>query len=588
MDDKKKDSTVSRSIGIAAQNEKRLAPPFEITPSGTKDRCNPGRILRDEMVPMSDGVRLATDVYLPDREGPFPTILTRMPYGKTELYCHMPLTGEFWSKKGYAFVAQDVRGKWGSEGVFEPNSNKNEVTDGYDTIEWITNQSWSNHRIGMWGESYYGFTTYAGAVSQHSDLVCIAPGDISLDRYRATYRNGALQLNTVGMWAISMMAQEYQDIELVDPWHLPLAEMANAAGVPSAYFDHVIANPTRSKFWKERSLLEGYEEIRIPVLHWGGWYDNYLGPVISDWEILRKRNLGSGHNHLFIGPWDHDGTADKLHRVGRLNVGDGTAKHRWDTFQAFFDHYLMGLDNGFDISSKVQIFVMGANTWRDEKEWPPVGTKYTKYYLHSKGNANSLHGDGMLDTQLPDEEPVDNYAYDPMDPVADTLDMDCWSFAGEMDDRREVEGRRDVLVYTTATLESDIELTGSVTARLYAASSAVDTDFTITLVDVFEDGYANQIQDGIIRASYRDSDIRSSLIEPGRVYGYDVDLWATSYVVKKGHRIRVEVSSSCFNKYDRNPNTGESFGAAVKSVQAKQTIHHSKLYPSCVTLPVKG
>jgi putative CocE/NonD family hydrolase len=186
----------------------------------------------------------------------------------------MPIIGAFYASKGYAFVAQDVRGKWGSEGRFDPNVGGIEIADGYDTIDWIANQDWSNGRVGMWGESYFGFTTYAGAVSLHEALVAIAPGDITLNRYRGTFRDGCLQLNTVGTWAISMMARRYQDLSSIDPWHLPLAQMANAAGIPSSYFDQVIANPVPSSFWEERSLLAGYDAIRIPVLHWDGCYDN--------------------------------------------------------------------------------------------------------------------------------------------------------------------------------------------------------------------------------------------------------------------------------------------------------------------------
>ena len=574
------------SESLTAKHDKRTETPFDVIPSGTPDRCVPGQMICDQMVPMRDGVKLATDVYLPEGEGLFPVILTRMPYGKREPYCYMPLIGEFWTKKGYAFVVQDVRGKWGSEGVFEPNSKKNESSDGYDTIEWIVKQTWSNRRVGMWGESYYGFTTYAGAVSQHPLLVCIAPGDIALDRYQCTFRNGALQLNTVGMWAIYMMAREYQDTMNIDLWHLPLAEMANAAGIPSDYFDQIIANPVHGKFWEEHGLLEGYEKIRIPVLHWSGWYDCFLGPMIEDWFELGRRNLSAGHNHLFIGPWDHEATADKLHRVGCIKVGEETAEHHWDTYQAFFDHYLMGLSNGFDSPPPVHIFVLGDNVWRDEQEWPLARTRFTKFYLHSNGKADTLNDDGILSKTTPGAEQADTYVYDPMNPVADTLDIDCYSIAGQMGDRSEIEVRQDVLVYSTEELDSDMEITGPIKANLFAASSAVDTDFTVTLVDVFEGGYANLIQDGIIRASYRDSDLEPSPIAPGKVYEYTIDLWATSYVVKKGHRFRVEVSSSCFNRYDRNTNTGEPFGKATGTVPAKQTVFHSREYPSHITLPI--
>src|SRR5690606_4792285 len=202
-------------------------------------------------------------------------------------------------------------------------------------------------------------------------------------------------------------------------------EMANAASVPSRYFDQLIDNPIRTAFWDERCLLQAYDRIRIPVLHWSGWYDNYLGPLIADWRIMRSRNGGAGHNHLFVGPWDHEGTADKVHRVGKLDVGDGTGTHRFDTYQAFFDRYLMQLDNGFGRDGAVHYFVMGKNVWRNAEDWPPPEARMTQYYLHSRGNANTLHGDGYLDTTPPQDEPTDTYVYDPLDPVADTVDVDC-------------------------------------------------------------------------------------------------------------------------------------------------------------------
>lgn len=575
------------SRGLALQRAKHDEVAFTAIPSTTPTRAAPGRVLSDVMVAMRDGVRLATDVYLPDGAGPFPTILTRLPYGKTEPYCAMPAVARHWVAKGYAAAVQDVRGKWGSEGYFEANKIGNEIPDGTDTIAWIARQDWSDGRVGMWGESYFGFTSWAGAVGGHPALACIAPGDITLDRFRGTYRDGALQLNTVGMWAIGMAARTYQDMARVDTWHLPLAEMANAAGVPSPYFDDVVAHPTPDAFWAERGLLQALDLVRIPVLHWSGWYDNYLGRVIADWKALRERNAPARHNHLFIGPWDHEGTADKLHKVGLLPVDHGTGARKWDTFQAFFDRYLMGLDNGFGARGPVAVYTMGADRWIDCADWPPPDSAPTEFFLRGGGRANGLGGDGVLDTVPPGDEPADHFVYDPADPVADTVDLDCWSIAGQMGDRRGIEARADVLVYTTAPLERALEVTGPVHATLHVASSAPDTDFTVALIDVLEDGAAHLVQDGILRARYRDSIAAPSLLEPGRVYALVIDLWSTSHVFRRGHRIRVEVSSSCFNRYDRNPNTADPFGRAVSTAKARQTVHHDRGRASSITLPVR-
>ncbi len=573
--------------GLAAQKAKHEVAHYDALPSDTPDRASPGAVLADALIPMRDGTRLATDVYLPAGDGPFPAILTRIPYGKTEPYCYMPVIAAYWVRKGYAAVVQDVRGKWASEGHFEPNLNRNEVPDGFDTIDWIANQPWSNGRVGMWGESYFGFTSYAGATSGHPALACIAPGDISLDRYKATMRYGCLQLNTVGTWAISMTDQTYQDLSRLDYWHLPLAEMANAAGAPSSYFDELIANPTPSPFWEERSVLAGYDSIRIPVLHWGGWYDNYLGPTIADWRRMDANNKAAANQHLFIGPWDHECTPDRLHRVGLLPVAEGTGTARWDHYCAFFDRYLMDQDDGFGRDGPVRYYVMGRDVWRSAAAWPPVGTTMTPVYLGSGGKANTLDGDGRLDWQPPgDDQPADRFDYDPADPVADTLAIDCWSLAGQMGDRQMIEQRPDVLVYTTLPLDRGLELTGPITACLHFSSSAPDTDVTVALVDVAADGGANLIQDGILRLSFRDGPQAIAPIEPGEIYELSVDLWSTSYFLKPGHRLRVEISSSCFNRYDRNLNTGEPFGRGSRPVVASQSIFHDAVRPSHILLPV--
>jgi len=572
--------------GLARQSAKHHQAAYDAIPTGTPARSRHARTLADVMVAVRDGVRLATDVYLPAGDGPFPAILTRLPYGKTEPYCAMPVIGRHWASKGYACVVQDVRGKWGSEGRFEANKKGNEIPDGTDTIAWIAAQPWSDGRVGMWGESYFGFTSWAGAVGGHPALKCIAPGDITLDRFRGTFRYGCLQLNTVGMWAIGMAARTYQDMGRVDTWHLPLAEMANAAGVPSPYFDDVVANPVPGPFWAERGMLEALDLVRIPVLHWSGWYDNYLGRVIADWRDLAARNAPARHNHLFVGPWDHEGTADTLHRVGALPVAHDTGRHKWDTFQAFFDRYLMGVDNGFDHGARVRVYTMGRDVWQDVEAWPPPAARPTPFYLRGDGPANGLEGRGALSPELPTADATDRFVYDPADPVADTVAIDCWALAGQMGDRRAIEARADVLVYTSATLEADLEVTGPVMARLHAASTAPDTDFTVALVDVFPDGHAHLVQDGILRARFRDSIEHPTPIEPGRVYAFTVDLWSTSHVFKAGHRVRVEVSSSCFNRYDRNPNTGEPFGRAARPVKATQTIHRGPARPSHIVLPV--
>jgi len=286
---------------------------------------------------------------------------------------------------------------------------------------------------------------------------------------------------------------------------------------------------------------------------------------------------------LLIAPTDHELTPAETHRIGRIDIG----KEAWtyDRLQHFFDYWLKGADNGFNRTPRVEIFTIGDNKWRYEDEWPPARVQYTRYYFHSGGSANTLHGDGLLNTRKPGDEPTDSYVYDPDKPITISLGhKELWSLAQTLKDRSSVEQRADVLVYTTPNLKKELEITGPITVTLSAASSARDTDFTAALVDVFPDGYTHIIQEGIVRARYRSSDSEASLIEPGKIYEYTIDLWATSYVVKQGHRIRVEISSSNFNRWDRNPNTGNEFGMDAETVKATQTIYHDRQHPSYITL----
>lgn len=561
-------------------------------PSATIESSTPDRhagvvIENDVPIPMRDGVRLYANVYRPQAEGKFPVLVIRLPYGKDEYYCQMPAIGKFWARKGYAAVIQDVRGKFTSEGTFEPFEH--EVADGYDTVDWAAKQPWSDGNVGVMGESYYGYTTWAAAVSQHPNLKCIAPANINMDVYSSAYRQGAFDLQLMGDWAIGMDASTYQNALRLDHWHLPLIAMDDAAGIPSYSYKRLVANPYGGGAWDGINLNGWYDQISIPILHLGGWYDVFLNGTIGDWQEIRSARSGSpsaAPQWLVLGPWDHESTTDETHRIGQLDIGDKSATTQWDVRQAFFDYCLKGMETELASQPGVQIFVVGDNDWRLEREWPLARTRYTDYYLHSDGAANTAQGDGSLSPVPPGDEAPDQYTYDPQDPVQYATGVDYWSLAEKMKDRAKVEGRDDVLVYTTAALSEDVEITGPISATLYAASSAPDTDFTVALVDVSPDGSTHLVQEGIIRASFREGPDLRSPVEPGKVYEYVLDLWATSHVLKAGHRIRVEVSSSNFDRYDRNLNTGKDFGLSAETVPATQTIYHSSEYPSRITLPV--
>ena len=545
------------------------------------------RCLSDMGVETRDGVTLTTDVYLPDGDGPFPAILSRLPYGKAEPQGDSSGKAKFWAAAGYAFVVQDCRGKWDSGGTFDASNIDMEAKDGCDTIAWICNQPWSNGKVGMWGTSYYSYTCFAAASLRPEGLVCIAPGNQGFDRYHWSYRSGCLKLASEGVWGIDILGRYYDSERGLDLWHLPLADIGDAAGLPCSYFDDVVAHPERAmRYWTSRNRLDDMLAIDIPVLHWSGWYDNFMGHMVEEWHWLRDANKPAGHNHLMIGPWDHKGTSDRSHAIGLNQIGSDTFDHRWDTYLAFFDHYMKGADNGYGAAGLVHYFTIGANRWCDADAWPPADVDLETWYLHSAGQAGSDLVDGSIDRTPPGDEPPDLFTYDPADPVTWTFGTEPWSLCAAMGDRQEIEARPDVLTYTNQPLDEPLEITGPLKATLHVESDAPDTDFTVALVDVFPDGRANLIQDGIQRAALRDQNKGRQLLQQGEVYAIEVDMWSISYEVPAGHRLRIEVSSSEFSRYDRNPNTAAPFGHETQPVKAAQTIHHSAEHPSHVTLPI--
>jgi putative CocE/NonD family hydrolase len=562
---------------------------FIWTCTSTPDRARPGRVLRDVMVEMRDGISLATDVYLPDSPGPFAAIMIRLPYGKTVDYCGIPAIAEHWNRKGYAFVGQDCRGTYGSQGVFDPAHPTNEAVDGHDTVAWIAEQPWSSGKVALTGESYYSVTSFAAASIPHPALACIAPGDFPVDRYDGTYRNGCLRLAAEALWAIWWVDPlnhpiPGEPLPGVDVRHLPTIDMAAAAGLANHYFSEIVgfAEPG-SRYWEFRCRREAHDAIEIPILHWCGWFDNYLGQQLRDWKRYRRLDHSGGRNFLMIGPWSHEGPPGPAERVGILPVSDdGT--HRWDRLQAFYDRYLMGIENGFEDEPPVSYFVMGADEWRRADTWPPPGSETQAWYLHGDGSAPD--GGGLGTAPSGAEEP-DTYAYDPADPVAWSEGTNPWTFGLNLGDRRPVEARADVLVYTSPPLPEAVEVIGDLCARLHVATDAVDTDFTAALVDVFPDGAANLIQDGIQRMSLREPGRGRRLLEPGHVYEIEIDLWATAYRLPAGHRLRLEVSSSEFDRYDRNLNTAEPPNRGTRTVVAHQTVYHDAARPSHVLIPMR-
>lgn len=570
----------------------------------TPGQATDGLSIGDAAVPMRDGVRLFADVYLPHGDGPFPVVLVRVPYGKRSEYIFMPALGRFWKERGYAFVVQDVRGRFGSEGSFRPFSDGREifqagqeVPDAYDTLDWIAAQPWCDGNIGMMGESYYGYTTLAGAWSGHPALKAISPANITVARERRVL-DGAYPLQASGLWTLEMddiESGEYQDVSDLDLLHLPLITMGEAHGLRDVLWrERVTGYLKRRVDWRDRGN-QLYARVRVPALHFGGWYDTYTRSTIAIWEGVRTHTADEktrDSQWLVMGPWDHEHLSihisgeDGMTRIGRLEIGDGSVSTYEELLVEFFDHTLREVDNDFAARPRVQYFTIGDNAWRSARQWPPEDVQAMPMYFHSHGSAATDSSDGRLDVARPGDEPVDVYRYDPRDPVTISSETNVWERGATMADRAKVPKRPDVVAYTSAPLEDSMELTGPITVHLYASSTAPDTDFTAALVDVFPNGYSLLIQEGILRASFRDQDVPPAPIEPGEIYRFAIDLWATSYAVPPGHRLRVEISSSNFPRLTRNLNTGNEFGMSDEIAVADQTIYHSKEYPSHVLLPV--
>lgn len=550
------------------------------------------------LVPMRDGVKLSVDIYHPDAPGKYPTLLWRTPYSNNT--AGEVAQGKWYASRGYVVVKADVRGKYDSEG--DPYTYRYEADDGYDTDEWIGSQPWSNGKIGLMGGSYLGYTEISQAIRGSRFLTAMSASVTTSDIYNNwVYVDGAFFYGFAFPWGAASMDGRVGQTRNPDDWprafhNLPVATSDVAASHVNQPYRDWLQHPLRDDpYWKNISFEDEVQNIAIPYLTVDGWYDLFLRGAINDHMKIRangRTEAARKGKRLILGPWSHDTGVRWVNRPSATDRGiDFGPEAELDPqfiYLRWHDHFLKGIDNGADRDPPVTIFVMGENRWRDEQEWPLARTQYTKYYLQSDGTANTLTGNGVLGTAPHKGAPVDTFTYNPSDPVpTGGGNTCCSSVPGGPYDQRKIEERPDVLVYTTPVLSDAVEVTGPLRMMLYAATSGKDTDWTVKLVDVHPDGYAQNIQDGIIRARYNGAIGKSpTLLEAGKVYGYDIDMWATSNVFLPGHRIRLEISSSNFPRFDRNLNTGEDPAAGTRMEVAKQTVHHSARYPSHVILPV--
>jgi putative CocE/NonD family hydrolase len=543
-------------------------------------------IWRDVLIPMRDGVRLATDLYLPSLDGElaasgeFALLLSRTPYSKQrELGQDQALRA---ARAGFAVAIQDTRGRYQSEGAFR--SMQDDAPDGWDTLDWLSRQSWCNGRIGTYGVSYLGAVQMMLAPLRPPNLLAAFSEQPSSDEFTdRTFHAGALTLQNVEGWAVNSSGEQYnlrlpeeikqraeqeltqyramgaRALEL-----LPLEEVPWLRLIPGIW-QEVLDHVEDPAYFAANDIGSRIGDVAIPIYHLGGWFDPFLR------NTIRHYTGASGvaaQQRLILGPWTHGGMREAV--AGETAFPDAA----FDDFgyaMAWHDRWLRGGDGLPSQEIPVILYVMGANRWRAEDAWPLPGTRITSYYLRAEGKLSTATGEG---------EPADTYVYDPRQPVpSPPMGRNAVTSLLERDNS---------LVYATPPLDEPLEVSGEIRATLYAASSASDTDWMLRLVDVQPDGQAFQVVDGVMRARYRHSRTQPAPLTAESVERYEIDLWATSLVFDRGHRIALVVSSSNFPKYDRHPNVYADLCKTTERdfVAARQTVYHSAEFPSAVHLPI--
>lgn len=570
------------------------------TPAHAQSVSESIRVEGHVAIPMRDGVKLYADIYRPRREGRFPTLITRTPYSVQRDGMHQAVIG--FAQRGYVVVVEDTRGRYESEGAWDPF--RNEANDGYDTVEWAAKQPWSSGKVGMHGGSYLGHVQWQAATMAPPHLTAIFPVLASTSIYHNTfYHGGAFKLALAFGWGVvrmpnRIMNPQYWHMESYAPqelkyeniiWTLPLNRIdTESSGQKVGFFRDWVKHQSYDSYWKAISDEERFDKVKTPAYMFGGWFDLLLGGTLNGYTGVRAKGATEAARKgakLIVGPWGH-GASQKY---GDIDFGTHAMRSLFDMEVRWNDHHLKGIDNGIDREPPVELFLMGANKWVRYDDWPVPGTKFTPLYLASGGHANSSRGDGTLHFEASSKSaPSDGYTYDPQNPVPSHGGNDCCGapFPTGPRDQRTVESRGDVLVYTTEILSKSVAIAGPVKMKLFAATDGRDTDFMIKLIDVYPNGAAYNVAEGILRARFRQGLDKMVLLEPNRKYEYEIDMRGTANVFEPGHRIRVDVTSSNFPQYDRNPNTGDDLGVSDKVRVAKQTIFHSPDSKSHILLPI--
>ena len=547
----------------------------------------------DQKVLMEDGTLLSTDIYLPDGGGSFPTLLMRTPYDNFD-----PGTGYFFAEHGYAVVLQDVRGKYDSDGSFYPLVN--EAEDGYATQKWCAAQPWCNGKIGTLGGSYVGATQWLASTLGNENLVCLFPYVAASEYFgHWMYNSGAFALSVNIMWGIvSVSSRVGQDMSAQPlDWPevfktLPLKDLPDKLGRKSPWFTEWLKHPLYDDYWKGLSIARKYEQIKVPAFNVGGWYDIFLEGTLENYRGMRERG-GSQEaregQRLLVGPWFH--TSSATTKLGQVEFGPAAAVDLQKKQLQWFNYWLKGEQSALMTEKPVQLFIMGDNEYRGFDNWPPAASREMTLFLGSGKGANSILGDGTLSEKAPaGKKKADSYMYDPGYPVPTMGGNACCReeiVTQGPYDQRPVERRDDVLVYTTGELSDKLTVIGPVKVKLWVSSSAVNTDFTAKLCDVYPDGRSINITSGIIRAPQRNGLDRWEELEPGKACEVTIDLRPTAIAFQAGHRVRLEVSSSNFPRFARSMNTtGADQSNKTEWVIAEQNVFHGGDMKSALILPV--
>ena len=584
------------------------------------------------MMPMRDGIRLATDIYRPKTDEPVPIIFSRTPYnfnswGDGKQRTRTAQRAYEAVKRGYAYVVQNERGRYYSEGEWDILGVP--LTDGYDAFSWMKAQSWSNGRIGTYGCSSTAEWQMAVAALDHPAHFAMVPqgygagvgqiGDITEqgnwyrggveqmlffswlysvehDKFKPRIPAGATQEDLIRISRFYDLAPENPPVDMAEALsHLPIQDILVNINGKREIFDKMIRRKPNDPAWYEGGLYHDNMDINTPGFWFASWYDVSITPNLALFNHVRANSKDEDirdNQYLVIAPTLHCAytRATENTIVGERPIGDARLNYD-EQIYAWWDFWLKGEETGFkDNTPRVQYYTMGSNKWQAAEQWPPKDSELTTFYLNSGGSANTLNGDGILTTKKPRKDNPDTFTYDPMEPVMSYGGNVCCTgnaVKGGAYDQQSMEENPNILVYTSEVLTQDTEVTGFIESTLYVSSDARDTDFTIKLIDVYPDGRAYNLDETIQRARYREGYDKEVFMEEGQVYQLDLTPMATSNLFKKGHRIRIEISSSNFPRFARNLNTGGNNYDESEGLVATNSIHHSSKYPSNIKLPIK-